>query len=629
MDDQEKIKKLRDIIRADIIEIIKLVKTRITSIRKKQILIKNNNYTIEYLVNICTPYLIQATFSERLYHVINDLWGIPKCPVCSKELKFKRFSEGYSETCSIKCSRANPAMWDKIRQTNLKRYGASNPFGNSDVQDKIKQTNLDKHGVEHPLQNKDIMSKLEQTNLARYGDKQILSNLEVQDKIRQTNLARHGVSHIGASREVQDKIKQTNLNRHGVEYPLSLSTTRDKIKQTNLVKYGVSHIGACREIQDKIKQTNLDKYGVEYPMQSSVIADKMSKSRLEKEFKRLMENNRFTSHYIPLFDVDTYAGLTDQYYDWKCVKCGTQFQYCVANSRIPRCPTCYPIYTSNGEKEIQQFLTDNNIEFISSYHQIEGLREVDIYIPKYNIAIEFNGNYWHSETKGKDKFYHINKTLKCLQQDINLVHIFEDEWLNQQDIIQSMLLNRVYKQLNKIGARKLRIIKMENNVAKPFYNNNHLQGYINGTHYALVDDDYIYAAATVGKPRFNNNYDLELYRFCTAKYWSVMGGLSKLIKHILSIHKSKSIITYADLRFGIGKGYNSIGFSFIGCTNPGYYYLKNYIQRFNRVQFQKHKLSSKLKFFDAQLTEWENMQLNGYNRIWDCGNAIYTLENII
>ena len=27
--------------------------------------------------------------------------------------------------------------------------------------------------------------------------------------------------------------------------------------------------------------------------------------------------------------------------------------------------------------------------------------------------------------------------------------------------------------------------------------------------------------------------------------------------------------------------------------------------------------------FDSNLTEWENMQLNNYDRIWDCGNISY------
>ena len=42
--------------------------------------------------------------------------------------------------------------------------------------------------------------------------------------------------------------------------------------------------------------------------------------------------------------------------------------------------------------------------------------EKDVYIPDY-LALEFNGLYWHSEF-GKDKNYHLNKTLLCKEQDI-------------------------------------------------------------------------------------------------------------------------------------------------------------------------------------------------------------------
>ena len=46
----------------------------------------------------------------------------------------------------------------------------------------------------------------------------------------------------------------------------------------------------------------------------------------------------------------------------------------------------------------------------------------------------------------------------------------------------------------------------------------------------------------------------------------------------------------------------------------------------SRVQFQKHKLKKKLKIFDPDLTEYANMVINGYDRIWDCGNKIYKME---
>ena len=47
-----------------------------------------------------------------------------------------------------------------------------------------------------------------------------------------------------------------------------------------------------------------------------------------------------------------------------------------------------------------------------------------------NLAIEFNGLYWHSEEHGKNENYHINKSLLCKSKNFNLIHIFEDDFDN-------------------------------------------------------------------------------------------------------------------------------------------------------------------------------------------------------
>ena len=45
------------------------------------------------------------------------------------------------------------------------------------------------------------------------------------------------------------------------------------------------------------------------------------------------------------------------------------------------------------------------------------------------IAVEFDGMYWHSE-ENKPQNYHLNKTNLCEAKGIQLVHIFEkNEWL--------------------------------------------------------------------------------------------------------------------------------------------------------------------------------------------------------
>ena len=66
----------------------------------------------------------------------------------------------------------------------------------------------------------------------------------------------------------------------------------------------------------------------------------------------------------------------------------------------------------------------NSREIISPY-------ELDIYIPEKKLAIEFNGNYWHS-TKFKDKQYHQDKTIACAKNGVRLIHVYEYEWNNDR-----------------------------------------------------------------------------------------------------------------------------------------------------------------------------------------------------
>jgi hypothetical protein len=102
----------------------------------------------------------------------------------------------------------------------------------------------------------------------------------------------------------------------------------------------------------------------------------------------------------------------------------------------------------------------------------------------------------------------------------------------------------------------------------------------------------------------------------------VIGGFSKLLKSFEREFKIPVIKTFADLRYSIGDLYKKNGFVLLHKTNPNYY-TYNYNNRLHRGGFQKKYLVKKVKEFHPDLTEWENMQLNGYDRIWDCGNLVF------
>jgi hypothetical protein len=55
------------------------------------------------------------------------------------------------------------------------------------------------------------------------------------------------------------------------------------------------------------------------------------------------------------------------------------------------------------------------------------------------LAIEFDGLYWHNDSKIKDKNYHLMKTKLCESKGYRLIHIFEDEWKFKNDIIKRLI----------------------------------------------------------------------------------------------------------------------------------------------------------------------------------------------
>lgn len=99
-----------------------------------------------------------------------------------------------------------------------------------------------------------------------------------------------------------------------------------------------------------------------------------------------------------------------------------------ANNKVIEIPTCGEHNISRPEQEVADYIsTFYSGEVIKHNREIISPLELDLYYPEKKIAIEFNGDYWHSE-KFKDKDYHYNKFKLCLDHEIILVSIFESAW---------------------------------------------------------------------------------------------------------------------------------------------------------------------------------------------------------
>jgi len=291
------------------------------------------------------------------------------------------------------------------------------------------------------------------------------------------------------------------------------------------------------------------------------------------------------------------------------------------------CPKCGLIY-DKSEGEVKEFISSLKIIFEENNRTILDGKELDVYIPSHNLAIEYDGLYWHSE-QYLDKDYHLTKTELCEAKGIKLIHIFEDEWIYKQDIVKSRLMNLFGLSSNKIYARKCVIKEISSKESKEFLNTNHIQGGVNSKHnIGLYYNNELVSLMTFGNLRKSlgnksNENTYELLRFCNKLNTNVIGGADKLLKYFIKTYNPKEIISYADRRWSQGDLYDKLGFDFVHNSKPNYFYI-NKGKREYRFKYRKDVLVK--EGFDKNKTEHEIMKERGFNRIYDCGNKKYVLK---
>lgn len=278
---------------------------------------------------------------------------------------------------------------------------------------------------------------------------------------------------------------------------------------------------------------------------------------------------------------------------------------------------------SKLEIELQQFVKENyggNIEL--NNNQILSGHELDIYFPDIKLALEFNGTYYHSDLF-KSRSYHLNKTKECNKLGINLIHIWDGDWIHKLDIIKSIILNKLGKTSNKVFARKCIIREVNRKESCEFLSKNHLQGpTISKNNFGLYYNNELISLMTFGKLRKNlkqthidNNY--ELLRFCNKLNTNVVGGASRLFKHFIKEYAPKKIISYASRDISNGEIYKILRMIELKPTEPGYSWYKSKI-KYNRFTFRKDVLVK--NGADPDKTEYEIMLDKGYYRVWNTGN---------
>lgn len=247
-------------------------------------------------------------------------------------------------------------------------------------------------------------------------------------------------------------------------------------------------------------------------------------------------------------------------------------------------------------------------------------KELDIYLPNKKLAIEVNGDYWHSSIY-KDKKYHQDKTIACAKLGIRLIHIFEHEWKidKQRDKIKNLLNSVLNNTKEKIFARNTEVVEITHQEACEFEDKYHLQNMATSSiNIALKYENQIVGVMTLGLPRFSTEVQYELIRLCYSAEYNVVGGSEKMFKYFIDKYIPNSVLTYCDISKFTGNIYTKLGFKVVKITSPNYKWVSTE-NVLNRYQTQKHKLLEKGLGTPDQ-TEDEIMEDLGFLKIYDAGN---------
>lgn len=206
------------------------------------------------------------------------------CAYCGKEfeLSISQLNKLYNYCgnkdklkfyCSRKCAANSNEVQDKIKQTNLDKYGTEYSLMNEEVKKRGKETLKKKYGVDNASKSKIIKKKKKETCLKHYGVDNPGKSPEVRNEMRKTCKKKYGYEFPLQSEECKNKFAETCSKRYGVEHPSKLNSVKEKKKKTCLKHYGVENPSKSELIKYQKEQTMLQNIGVAYPMQDKQLAD--------------------------------------------------------------------------------------------------------------------------------------------------------------------------------------------------------------------------------------------------------------------------------------------------------------------------------------------------------------------
>lgn len=402
-------------------------------------------------------------------------------------------------------------------------------------------------------------------------------------------------------------------------------TYLERSKKTCEERYGVSNYSSTEEGKRRQREINQKKYGVDYYF----LTDDWKEKSVKTSKERYGVDNPAQAHYPQevrniLFNKENFINFIEEHENKNTYKLSKELG--IGNTTFRRYIDKYDLkhlYNWQGpgsqeELELQNFLKDLNLEFLKHSREIIPPYELDIFLPQKKIAIEFNGNYWHSTLK-KPVDYHKIKSELCEEKGIRLIHIFEYEWFINKESLKSYLKN--------IFCRKIRpnlknsfIKQISENEAKTFIQLNGVFNCNSSLNLGLFNsNNEILGVMSFSKNNLKDSYRLNNLAVKACYLPDLI--YKNLLSYFENTYHPSEIITYCDRSKFTKSLYENLGFSLKEILPPKYVWVDQ-----NKRVVDETYINALLKKNVQNLPEDEFMYTLNFKRIYDAGWFLFKKE---
>lgn len=548
---------------------------------KNKLITKNNGLNATYKTD-STKYLSKHKIPEHIAahidtpeklikYIYDCKIVIPEnasniCLNCGSKTNFLSLPAGYRIFCSYECFKNSPDKQERINNGFMKAFGVDNCLKLLEIREKCKESLLKNHGVTNALKLKtnfsispETAAKISATHKSKTKEEQY----QILQKRKNTSLERYGDENIQNLKFVKDKRKATMNERFGYDCYFGSEAHAQFMKDWSMKNFGVDHFS-----QHHYKNFN-----------------DMNKDFILQNF---VKDKRFQ-----IFEMMEYFNVSESFVNqWKRRNDVT----------IPN-----KIIKSKNQQYIYDSINVDIAEKLYNTKKVIPPLEIDIFITSINLGIEYDGRMHHSRGVSKHEIfntpdfpinYHLNKTEKCLEKGVELLHIFDNEskdlWIS---FIHSKLGFNKYINFDECNTRKI-----SNTERTEFLTNNHIFGDIESDYCFGIfhNDELIF---TLGYNISNNT--TEIKSICHKMNYHTGNFVSKVIGQNRDDFVG-DIVYYFNRRLGSPEHLLKTEFEVIKTIKPECFYFKDDKDEIHRLR------------------DGENPE--DYRQIWDCGKFLIKLN---